>query len=323
LTATAISSTEIDLTWPAVTGLAVTYSVYGSTSSGFAPGPSNLLASGLSVLYYHNTGLSSLTGYYYKVVATNPAGSATSNQANATTLGVAPSGSINLTATVASGSAATLTWTAATGIGITYNVYRALTTGFTPGAGNLITSGVSGLTYPDTGLSTYTPYFYRVVAVNAYGTLESNEATVTPVPPTSLIPIMTSNTAPSGIASCSAHVGSFDAYVAFQPLGTWVAQSPPITLPQWIQYQFVNPVLAVETEINFNQPDDHTVVLSGSNNGSTWIVLTTINNSGGGGVMTQNFSNSIRYSYYRWTITYASDLGIELELQGLLLYGYP
>lgn len=330
LTATDISSAEIDLTWPAVTGLDVTYSVYGYTSPDFSPSPSTLLASGITDLFYHNTtGLSPLTEYYYRVVAINPAGSATSNEANATTLGVAPTGSIALTATKIPGPSITLNWTAATGTGITYNVYRGLTTGFPPSSGNLITSGVSGLTYTNTGLSTSTAYFYRVFAVNTWGGLESNEANATTLSALStLIPLMTSNTSPSGVASASTVANGDDltwgAWRAFaeNPGVGWSApgysDAPP---PQWIQYRFDSPTLVTGVLVTSTHTSI-TWVLSGSSDGVTFYPIYTLVQADTPPGSRQNFSNSTFYTYYRWTITDSSPVGYQLTLAGVQLYGY-
>ena len=90
LTATATSSSSIALTWTAVTPPAnctiSSYSVYGSTTSGFTPGAGNLIASGLTSPSYTNTGLAASTTYYYVVEALDSFGtSAASAQASATT----------------------------------------------------------------------------------------------------------------------------------------------------------------------------------------------------------------------------------------------
>jgi O-glycosyl hydrolase/aryl-phospho-beta-D-glucosidase BglC (GH1 family) len=181
LGATAISTSQINLSWAASTGPGtITYSVYRSTTSGFTPGSGNLVTSGLTPTTYSNTGLSSGTAYYYVVEGVNSYGSSgASNQANATTTAVAPSAPTNLTATAVSSGQINLSWTApTTGGTVTYSVYRGTTSGFTPGSGNLVTSGLSGTTYSNTGLSASTTYYYVVEAVNSAGTSPaSNQAT--------------------------------------------------------------------------------------------------------------------------------------------------
>ncbi len=62
------------------------YSVYRSTTNGFTPSSSNLIASGVTGTTYSNTGLVASTTYYYKVEAVDADGSsAASTQASATT----------------------------------------------------------------------------------------------------------------------------------------------------------------------------------------------------------------------------------------------
>lgn len=69
LVATASADTIIGLTWVnGDTALDTTTNVYRSTSSGFTPGPSNLIATvGSGVASYTDTGLTHITTYYYKV----------------------------------------------------------------------------------------------------------------------------------------------------------------------------------------------------------------------------------------------------------------
>ena len=122
LTATASSSSAIGLSWSAVTPPAnctiSSYSVYGSTTSGFTPGSGNLIATTTGTTYT-NTGLAASTTYYYKVEATDADGSsAASTQASAETQAAScsavPSAPTGLTATASSSSAIGLSWTAVT-----------------------------------------------------------------------------------------------------------------------------------------------------------------------------------------------------------------
>jgi chitodextrinase len=108
LTATASSSSAIGLSWTAVTPPAnctiSSYSVYGSTSSGFTPSSSNLIASGVTGTTYTNTGLAASTTYYYKIEAVDTDGSSpASAQASATTQ--AASGSSEVVAIACGGGA--------------------------------------------------------------------------------------------------------------------------------------------------------------------------------------------------------------------------
>jgi hypothetical protein len=87
LSATAVSSSQINLSWTASTSsCSVTYNVFRSTTSGFTPSPSNQIASGVTGTSFSDTGLSPSTTYFYLVEATNSGGTSTpSNQASAAT----------------------------------------------------------------------------------------------------------------------------------------------------------------------------------------------------------------------------------------------
>jgi hypothetical protein len=87
LSATATSSSQINLSWTASTSsCAVTYNIFRSTTSGFTPSSANQVASGVSTTTYSNTGLTASTTYYYLVEGTNTGGtSGASNQASAMT----------------------------------------------------------------------------------------------------------------------------------------------------------------------------------------------------------------------------------------------
>src|SRR5262249_34662509 len=84
VTGTAVSSSQINLSWNAVTPPAnctVTYTVFRSTTNGFTPGASNQVATGLSTTSFQNTGLTASTMYFFRVRAVDAAGSADSAQA--------------------------------------------------------------------------------------------------------------------------------------------------------------------------------------------------------------------------------------------------
>src|SRR5208282_5352075 len=187
------SSSQISLTWGASTAgsaCTVSYNVFRSTTSGFTPSSSNLIASSLTAASYGDSGLTASTAYYYVIEAADGAGtSAASAQATATTLSggsctAVPSAPTGLTATASSSSVIGLSWTAVTPPAnctiSSYSVYRSTTSGFTPGSGNLITSGVTSTSYSNTGLTASTTYYYVVEALDADGTsAASAQATAT------------------------------------------------------------------------------------------------------------------------------------------------
>ncbi len=168
LTATAVSSTQINLSWTASTdNVGVTgYRVYRAGT---------LLVTLGAVTTYQNTGLSASTSYSYTVQAIDAAGnaSAQSVSASATTQAaadtVAPSTPTGLLASAVSSSQINLSWTASTdNVGVTgYRVYR---------AGALLVTLGAVTTYQNTGLSASTSYSYTVQAIDAAGNASAQSA---------------------------------------------------------------------------------------------------------------------------------------------------
>jgi hypothetical protein len=191
LSAAAASSSQINLGWTASTassGCTITYSVYRSTTSGFTPSSGNQIASGVSGRTFSDSGLAASTTYFYLVEGVDSSGSSgASNQASATTqapaCAAAPTAPSGLGATATSSSQINLSWTASTagtGCSITYNVFQSTTSGFTPGSGNQIATGVTSTSFSNTGLAASTTYFYLVEAVDAAGSsAASNQASAT------------------------------------------------------------------------------------------------------------------------------------------------
>jgi hypothetical protein len=87
LNATAVSSSQINLSWTAVSSsCSVSYNVFRGTTTGFTPSASNQVAGNVSGTSFSDTGLAASTTYFYLIEAANLGGaSGPSNQANATT----------------------------------------------------------------------------------------------------------------------------------------------------------------------------------------------------------------------------------------------
>ena len=86
LSAVALSSSQINLTWTASSTGGVTYNVYRSQSSEFVPSSSTRIATGVNGTSYANSDLAAASAYYFLVTAVNTNGeSGASNQATATT----------------------------------------------------------------------------------------------------------------------------------------------------------------------------------------------------------------------------------------------
>lgn len=127
------------------------------------------------------------------------------------------------------------------------------------------------------------------------------------------IPAMTSNTAPSGIASSSTPYNtSTEAYHAFnqvQSSSAWVANSGTAS---WIQYEFPTAKLIKRYSFksdgynasNTRAPKSWT--FEASNDGVNWVVLDTQSNQTGWGlytIRTFDITNNTKYKIYRVNIT--------------------
>jgi hypothetical protein len=180
LTATATSSSQINLSWTDASSSETGFEIDRAAASS---GPWTQIATvGANVTIYSNTGLTASTTYYYRVRATNSAGdSANSNVASATTqappatVPAAPSG---LTATATSSSQINLSWTDASSSETGFEIDRAAASSG-PWT-QIATVGANVTIYSNTGLTASTTYYYRVRATNAAGdSANSNVASAT------------------------------------------------------------------------------------------------------------------------------------------------
>ena len=176
----AASSSEIDVAWGTVEG-AVGYLVEMSPD-GTTTWTILANQSGTTIA---NTGLLAGVTYYYRVSATAPnSQSAQSATGSAATSGTAstPIAPAGLSATPGNLSIS-LNWSAVYGA-TSYSVYRS-TTSLGEGSTPFLT-GVMQPLYVNTGLTSGTPYYYTVTAVNSAGeSVQSTEVTATPAPPPS------------------------------------------------------------------------------------------------------------------------------------------
>lgn len=168
LTATAASSSQVNLTWGDVAG-ETTYRV--ERSSDGVGGWVQIATTAANVTSYSNVGLAPSTRYHYRVKAVNAGGeSLPSNVASATTAAdsTPPTAPTGLTARGAKGSVS-LSWSGSTdsgGSGLAgYEVWRR--TGTSGSFTRIATSTTTS--YTNSGLSRGTTYYYYVIAYDRAG----------------------------------------------------------------------------------------------------------------------------------------------------------
>lgn len=167
LSATSVSTNQIDLTWADNSSNEDSFDIYRATSSGSSKGDYSLIDSvGADNTSYSDTGLSEGTAYFYRVVATNSEGDSNiSNEASATTALESPSG---LSASSTSASEVYLSWTDNSSNEDGFYVYRSTSSESTKSDYTQIADlGTDTVSYSDTGLSSNTNYYYRVSAYSS------------------------------------------------------------------------------------------------------------------------------------------------------------
>ena len=202
LTATAISTTQIDLSWTAstdnvgVTGYRVERCQGASCTTWAQVGTSTATT-------FSNTGLAANTTYRFRVRAVDAAGnlgaySAIVARATLAPDTTAPTAPTSLTATPISTTRIDLGWTASTdAVGVTgYRVERCQGAGCTDFAQVGTPAATS---FSDTGLTPSTTYRFRVRATDAAGNLSAYSAIATAT--TQAVPDTTAPSAPTGLTA--------------------------------------------------------------------------------------------------------------------------
>lgn len=170
LTATATSSSQINLAWTDNANNETGFSIERCTGSDCTDFQ-QIATTGANVTSFANTALTASTTYTYRVLAYNATGNSDySNTASATTQAapVVPAAPTNLTATAVSRTQINLSWTDNASNETGYYVERckgATCTNFT----RIATLGANVTTYSNTKLTRNTSYRYRVQAYNAAG----------------------------------------------------------------------------------------------------------------------------------------------------------
>ena len=170
LTATAVSSSQINLTWTDSDSTEPGFKIERCTGAGCSDF-AQIATVGANVTSYSNTGLTASTSYSYRVRAYNAAGDSDySNTASAVTQAAPalPAAPTNLVATAVSKSQINLTWTDNASNETGFSIERckgATCTNFS----QIATVGANVTSYANTRLTANTTYRYRVRAYNASG----------------------------------------------------------------------------------------------------------------------------------------------------------
>nr|MBA4148239.1 fibronectin type III domain-containing protein [Verrucomicrobiota bacterium] len=179
LTATAATTTQINLAWTDNSGIETGFKIERSLSSG--SGFSQIATVGANVKTYSSTGLAAGTRYYYRVRAYNAAGNSSySNTANTTTKQTIPTAPSGLTATTASDVQINLSWADNSGNEDGFRIFRSTDNSTYT---QIASVGVNVKTYNNTGLAGNRLYYYRVASYNSAGNSgNSNTASTTTAP---------------------------------------------------------------------------------------------------------------------------------------------
>lgn len=160
ISASSTASGQIYVSWNPVSN-ATYYYIYKSTSYN---GSYSFITSVISP-WYTDSDLSSNTTYYYKVKAFNNSSSSSySNVASTTTSYGYPSTPTGLSATAQDSNQIYLSWNPVSNATY-YYIYRA-----TSDSPYSQIATVSSANYPDLGLMPNTTYYYKISAINSYGT---------------------------------------------------------------------------------------------------------------------------------------------------------
>lgn len=132
-----------------------------------------------------------------------------------------------------------------------------------------------------------------------------------PIKAGNVIPKMTSNTAPSGVASASSVFSSvYEPWYAFNQISDQGWASSGTATAQWLCYKFTNPVAISQYTISSRNSGTSSDLLQSpknwrfeaSNDGSTWTKIDERDNVTNWGVAEKRvftFNNNVRFLYYR------------------------
>jgi C1A family cysteine protease len=186
LAATAVSSSQINLTWADNANNETGFKIERCNGVGCSDF-SQIATAGADVSSYSDTGLAAANSYSYRVQAANAVrDSDYSNTDSAVTqeLPLAPAAPTGLAASTVSSSQIDLTWTDNTGDETGFKIERCMGVGCSDFS-QIATAGADVTSYSNTGLTASTSYSYRVRAFNVGGDSGYSETAtaVTQAPP--------------------------------------------------------------------------------------------------------------------------------------------
>ena len=150
-----------------------------------------------------------------------------------------------------------------------------------------------------------------------------------------IVPIMTSNTTPYGVASAPGEVPGREAWKAFNrttigPTDSWRVGSPAPAPTGWIQYQLASPAIVVMYAITAYDDNGAPMVspiawtLQGSNDGVVWDILDDVSEQPPWSRReTRKYwiNNTTPYAYYRLDVTEIGNMESMLTIGNIALYG--
>jgi len=192
LTATAISSNKVNLSWANATDSG------GSGLAGYQVYLNGTQIATVTTASYSATGLSPNTSYCFTISASDNAGniSVPGSQACATTLGVVPAAPSGLVALAVSSSQINLTWQDNSSNETGFMVQRASGSGGPWTQIGIVGANVTSCAH--TGLTASTTYFYRVCAYNGSGNSVYSSVTSASTP---AAPDTTAPSVPAGVVA--------------------------------------------------------------------------------------------------------------------------
>ena len=325
-TATATGANQIQVSWANGSPASTAFNVYRAVGTCAAHGTFARIATAVAGSPQTDSTVSGGTTYAYQVTGLDatancesvPSGCVQATATGACTLSPTFAGLASVTNNAGATCGLTLSWSAATpGCAgpITYNIYRSTSSGFTPGPGNRIASGVTGTSYNDASgsLMSGTTFYYVVRAVDSSNGIEEGNTVQKSATPTGAVS--------TALADTFEAAGGFDTpgwtHAALSGANDWTLATPPqsqtpthswssASLPSVSERVLVSPtftsgagtILSFWHTFAFESAtscfDGGTLEIS-TDGGSTWTVLPDAAFTAGGfnGTVSTGFSNPI------------------------------